>query len=330
MRKNTFESQFIKVKTSKNKFSIVGNIYRPNTAPFANLPRSVEILDNILNAIKSDPILKKAENVHLCGDTNIDLLSYKLHGLTRDYLNTLLNHGQLPLITLPTRITNTTATIIDHISTSNKSDHYDAGIIHSSLSDHLPVFYISNYKFKKSPPKYIKMRKINEQTIPSFKTLLSASEWTQNILDENRPKQAFDNFFKIIDSSLDLAFPETKVKVSNNFIPINPWMSNGLLVSRKTKEKLASKKIRKPSEANVATFKRYNNLYTKLLRKAKQTYYNSKFLDFSSNMRKTWDLIREVVGSKKHKENLPDYFMKNHVARADDGTPILTRRTEKY
>ena len=28
-------------------------------------------------------------------------------------------------------------------------------------------------------------------------------------------------------------------------------------------------------------------------------------------MRKTWDTIREVIGSKKHRDNIPDYFNYN-------------------
>ena len=53
-----FESQFIKLKTSKNKFSIIGNIYRPNTAPKANIKRFIEILDRIIKSIYSDPQFK--------------------------------------------------------------------------------------------------------------------------------------------------------------------------------------------------------------------------------------------------------------------------------
>ena len=74
----------------------------------------------------------------------------------REYLDTLLSHGQLPLITLPTRITPTSATLIDHISTSHRADYYDTGIIHSSLSDHLPVFYIQHLKNDHITPPLIK------------------------------------------------------------------------------------------------------------------------------------------------------------------------------
>ena len=77
-----FESQFINLKTSKNKFSIIGNIYRPNTAPKANIHKFIELLDQIMKIIRSDPDLKNCESVELLGDTNIDILNYSIHGDT--------------------------------------------------------------------------------------------------------------------------------------------------------------------------------------------------------------------------------------------------------
>ena len=68
-----FESQFINLKTSKNKFSIIGNIYRPNTAPKANIHRFIELINLIM---------KNCESVELLGDTNIDILNYSIHGDT--------------------------------------------------------------------------------------------------------------------------------------------------------------------------------------------------------------------------------------------------------
>ena len=164
-----FESQFIKLKTSKTKFTIIGNIYRPNTAPLASSTRFNEILANILTTIKTDPVLKKADDVQLIGDTNLNVLNFKTHYDTRAYLDTLINFNQLPLITLPTRVTDTSATVIDHICTSHRTDFYDAGIILSSLSDHFPFFYIKHTYGQKAPPKWIKSRKINNVTIPGFK-----------------------------------------------------------------------------------------------------------------------------------------------------------------
>ena len=53
-----FESQFIKVKTGKNKYILVGNIYRPNSAPYANIKYFNQTISDIFSKIKSDPNLK--------------------------------------------------------------------------------------------------------------------------------------------------------------------------------------------------------------------------------------------------------------------------------
>ena len=90
---NVFESQFIKLKTAKNKFTIVGNIYRPNTAPKANLKRSIEILDGIFKTIYNDSDLKHCQSIEILGDTNIDLLKYNIHGGTANYLDTVLDNN---------------------------------------------------------------------------------------------------------------------------------------------------------------------------------------------------------------------------------------------
>ena len=305
-----FESQFFKVDTPDNKFIIVGNIYRPNTLPLANINRFNEILNNILNDIHNDPVLDKASDIQLVSDSNIDLLQYRHHAHTMTYLDTLLSHGQLPLITLPTRITQNSAAIIEHISTSSRDDVFDAGIIHSSLSDHLPVFYIKHKTSTKPTDKFMRIRKINPATSTAFDNLLKTNDWT-NVTNEMNPKNAFNNFFEVIDESVNIAFPEISVKVSQKNAPINPWMTQGLLISRKHKEKLFTKKLNNPSPNNVTNFKKFNVLYNKLLRLAKKVHYDNKFTEFSKNMRKTWDTIREVIGSTKRRENVPDTFFYN-------------------
>ena len=159
---NFFESQFIKVKTSRNKFIIVGNVYRP---PQTDLSRFNELLESILTNLSNDPVLNKAEDIQILSDSNIDLLQYKKHNHTNTYVDTLLSNGLLPLITLPTRITQNSATIIDHISTSHKSDRYVTGVIISSLSDHLPIFYIRENSNCHVPPSNTKSRKNNAKTL---------------------------------------------------------------------------------------------------------------------------------------------------------------------
>ena len=141
-----FESQFIKVKTSKSKFTIIGNIYRP---PSSDIKRFNQILNDLMIKIKSD--FKMAQDVILLGDININLIKHTSHNETQIYLDTLLKNGYMPLISLPTRITDTSATLIDHILTNiNEIDSLETAVIVSHVSDHLPIFMLRHSNINKA------------------------------------------------------------------------------------------------------------------------------------------------------------------------------------
>ena len=72
----------------------------------------------------------------------------------------------------------------------------------------------------------------------------------------------------------------------------------------------SSLKIRKPTLENINKYKYYANTYNYLLRKAKHYYYNKKFEEYSGNLRKTWETIRELIGKNKTRMYIPDFFSK--------------------
>ena len=125
-------------------------------------------------------------------------------------------------------------------------------------------------------------------------------------------------FFDKIDTHINSAFPLKSVQSSPRNTPINPWFTPGLLVSRKTKQKLASLKIRKPTPENINKYKTYSNTYNYLLRKAKHCHYNDKFEEYSGNLRKTWETIRELIGKNKNKIYIPDFFRNGDVTISGD------------
>ena len=309
---NFFESQFIKVITGKNKFTIIGNIYRPNTGPTANLRKFIETLDEILTKINNDPELRKCEDIQIMGDLNIDLLQYKTHSLTGQYVNMLFNHGHIPLITQPTRIFGRSATIIDHISTSFKFEHYKAGILLTYISDHFPIFNIRQDKVTASANRTLKVRKISSNSTETFKSVLETAAW-ESVTSENRPNRAYELFFEKLDNAFDMVFPLVVVKTNVHVCPLNPWMTQGLLKSRRHKEKLSVLRIRKPTGINTEKYKKYNSLYNKLLRVARKIYYENKFKEYYKDIKRTWDTIREALGNRKHKKGIPSFFREGNV-----------------
>ena len=57
-----YESLWIKVNLSKNHSKIIGNIYRPNTAPRANFKQAVEIHSSIISSIGKNTKYSKIRN----------------------------------------------------------------------------------------------------------------------------------------------------------------------------------------------------------------------------------------------------------------------------
>ena len=166
---NIMESIFIKLKFGDNKYNIIGNIYR---APDGDITKFKDTLVNIINRIDSNPNYKKAKNVIMVGDMNINLLKNNTHQHTNTYTENLFSRGYIPTITLPTRVHNSIATLIDHIFLKYNGKNGSSGIITTSLSDHFTTFLIINDKIPPPPIKESKVRKINTKTIPSFLTLL--------------------------------------------------------------------------------------------------------------------------------------------------------------
>ena len=96
--------------------------------------------------------------LYILGDMNIDFLKYNHHAQTEGYLDMLHSNNISPIITKPTRITNYTATLIDHIYTNNTSQMI-SGIATIDISDHLPTFCIVDIPLQKQ-----KLRDIIETT----------------------------------------------------------------------------------------------------------------------------------------------------------------------
>ena len=153
-------------------------------------------------------------------------------------------------------------------------------------------------------------RQINAKTIPAICKLLKTTSWS-SVLNQSNPKLAFENFYEKFNLARDIAFPEVKLKQKSVRFKHSPWMSIGLLVSQKRKEKLFAKKLKFPNAENIEKFKIFNKMYCKIRRAAKKLYYDNQFTKFTNDSKKTWSMLREIIGNKKSKEQIPAYFQHN-------------------
>ena len=141
---HVIETLFIELEYSNTKNIIVGNIYRPNTLPRADIDMFIENLNIVISAVGNEN-----KNLLLMGDFNLDLLKFDSHPKTSDFINNLHTAGLSTLITKPTRITEHSATLIDHMYTNIIKNDIHTGILITDISDHFGTFAI--FKHHKSP-----------------------------------------------------------------------------------------------------------------------------------------------------------------------------------
>ena len=89
----------------------------------------------------------------LMGDINIDIMSDKKDKLQESWISLTTNIQLNQIIKEPTRVTNTSETLIDHIYVSDDLPVLYSSPIKYSISDHFPVFAV----FKMTNIDYNKM-----------------------------------------------------------------------------------------------------------------------------------------------------------------------------
>lgn len=115
------------------------------------------------------------------------------------------------MITKPTRVTATTATLIDNIYTRFK--HHDtmvSGVINADISDHFPVFILAGKATPKKKQKdKITYMPMTENSIANIKTSLTNHDWE---LLHNMDLDTANNYFSaFLTQSLDRFAPERTV-----------------------------------------------------------------------------------------------------------------------
>ena len=61
------------------------------------------------------------------------------------------------------------------------------------------------------------------------------------------------------------------------------------------------------------TYKNYKKFFEKTKKKSKMNHYSSLIKENIGNSKKTWDVIKEVTGTKKTKDSFPNRIRDNDI-----------------
>jgi len=290
---SNYESCFIEIENMKTKNAIVGVIYRAHTA-----------INDFLSDI--DPVFHKinAENkpAYIMGDFNIDLLKVDSDKAHHDYLDLIYSYSLIPTIYKPTRITETTATIIDNILT-NDVNIVKAFILITNLSDHLPNILSTSKELnglQSEKQKVTYKRKHTNENVSKFKQKLSEVNWQERLNNINADDD-YKKFVNIFNDIYDECVPLRKCSGNRKKEPKLPWITKGLLKSINNKNKLYKQYLSKPNPDRLQKFKTYRNKLHTLIRKSKRKYFFNKFERVKNDMKQTWKIINNIIGRSKNR-----------------------------
>ena len=161
-------------------------------------------------------------------DLNIDLLKHEHHSNTKNFLDLMYSLGFYPLIDKPTRITDISATLIDHIFINELRHNITCGILFIDISDHLPIFAICEYQIRRNTKMDTQYtRVINKDTITLLIQDLSLQSWDDisNLYDVN---QAYDLFLNKCKGLFNKHCPIKRISQKSNSYK-KPWFNKGLI-----------------------------------------------------------------------------------------------------
>ena len=242
---DTIESLFIEITdpTSHTNF-IVGVIYRPPNGSISNFTTAItDILEKIC---------PKRKTCYILGDFNIDLNKFQSLPDTTEFFNLLYSYSFVPLIDKSTRVSSSTSTLIDNIFTNQQTINHKSGVIQADISDHFPIFTISEIPSPMDPNKKIKFRSFKQANVDRFILALRNESW-ENVYSTNNAQVAYSAFADTLTAHYDSVFPIIERKPSKR--DSNQWITRGLKVSIKQKNKLYIRYKNSPTFHNNIIYK---------------------------------------------------------------------------
>ena len=239
------------------------------------------------------------KNLILGLDHNMDLLKSSLHKYTQEFLDSNTTNNLWQIITKPTRITKSSATLIDNIIISEGIyGHYECGILLEDISDHLPCMLIAHdLKLHKKEPIVITSRKITPKTLTKIKSNLSLAKLDKIVLHGDL-NDSFDKFHEKVVNIVDNVAPYESFRPGKYSFRKEAWLPCSLLKCIK-KQKVLYKMTLKAdaSDKDFRKYKQYRNMLTKIKRHCKCTYYQNKCYEFRSNTKALWKVINTITGN---------------------------------
>lgn len=283
-REQDFECCTIEL-TVQNRNILIICVYR---APSGNIKFFFSQLEKLL----TDLFNVNVEFI-ICGDFNIN---YLLESENTINLNSIASAFNLePVVFFPTRIQNQSETAIDNFFI-DKSRNFSFSIqpVINGLSDHDgQVLNLAIDLELKSEVTVYKHRLINDTTLGNLKNSLATENWV-NIFKEWDTDVMFNTFLNMVLIHFESKCPYKLIKKKPT-TDTKSWMTQGILLSCKSKRKLYEQLKYCNGVEEREHYKKYCKILKKVIDEAKRKNIACKILSATNRTKATWKIIREEL-----------------------------------
>jgi hypothetical protein len=237
-------------------------------------------------------LLSKNKSLLLCGDWNIDLLH--ANNNKKDLVDLLERYNLINTVQTPTRITNSTRSMIDLMIVNDVICNRPASNHELGLSDHLAQILPVMCRKSKCVTTITWRRNFNKNNILKFTNLLDKMTWHE-VISESEVNIKFEKFMNKLGTLFDTAFPlrQTQLRKTTTVT----WITQGI---RNSSKKIRLFNILKKhitlSKGTELYISKYNLFYKRVIKEAKQRE-NDRFLSRAVNKSKAvWKVINKELG----------------------------------
>lgn len=258
---------------------------------------SVTSFDYIEDTLRA--LIMRKKTFFLLGDLNDNLFH------PNSKLSHVISHNKLSqLIDKPTRVTPTSATLLDIIITNKPDMVLQSSVTPTIIADHDLISVSVDILKPKRQPTTTTKRDLRNYTSDTLSSLIINETSTLNqILQTDDVDKQVSLLTSVISNSIDKCAPMSTVTVHR---PPAPWLNDE--IKEAIKERNKAQTILKSHRLNPTLqikFKDIKRRVKNLITSTKKKYYQQELENSKNNIAATWKTLKNIIPSKRQNKTTP-------------------------
>lgn len=303
---NDLEAICIEVIKPKSKSFLVISWYRSPNQQLFNQSEQFEKFEEMLTKLENDE-----KEYIIAGDVNCDLLSSTDTPQISTIKNIINNYQLKQFINEPTRVGNSSTSLLDLILTNMPENITNSGVIHVGISDHSLIFACRKLGICKQPYKLIQSRHFGNYCCSDFQDDLLL---LNSIADSEDPNIMWNCWKNVFQTIADKHAPLRLRKAKSTY---SPWLTSSIKNAIHNRDFLKKKAIKNGSDELLKAYKLSRNRVNHLIKKSKIEFYEKCIEENKSNPKVMWKNINQLIGKRSKTTTINNLSVHDNVITGD-------------